>query len=107
MNYKRELSKATLEEIENLMWDLFTDIPHPWYDEEFAIDVQKAFNLKEVDVRPKWGGVPLSQEICKKHNIEVKKQIPVLNIYILKNAIINLLHRRDMGYAGNCPALRP
>jgi len=85
-----------LDKVEDLMWDFFTDIPHSWYDVDFTKDVQKAFTMKKVNNRPDWGGVPLSDETCRKYKIEIEKKIPVINIYVLKNAIINLLHRRDM-----------
>jgi hypothetical protein len=79
-----------------MMWDFFTDIPHSWYDEQFTDDVKKAFMQKTIDVRPIWGDVRLSKETCEKYTMALTKTITSLNIYLLKNAIINLLHRRDM-----------
>ena len=98
LNIKRALMNVDvdMDMIESMMWDLFTDIPHAWYDVQFSIDVKKAFTTKKVDNRPEWAGVPMNLEICKKYNISPTKIIPVINIYILKNAIFNLLHRRDM-----------
>lgn len=98
LNVKRAIASIDydVENVENMMWDLFTDIPHSWYDEDFTVDVKKAFSVKTIDIRPSWGDTKLSIEVCEKYGYKIKEEIPVLNIYVLKNAIINLLHRRDM-----------
>ncbi len=98
MNIKRALMNTDIDigKIEDMMWDFFTDIPHSWYDEQFTDDVKKAFIQKTIDARPVWGDVRLSEETCKKYGMALTKTITSINIYLLKNAIINLLHRRDM-----------
>lgn len=98
MNIKRAISSGELsiDRIEDMMWDFFTDIPHDWYDNQFSVETKKAFMQKEVDCRPVWGDVKLSPEICKQYGMAVKKTVTTINVYVLKNAIINLLHRRDM-----------
>jgi len=89
-------SEIDVEDLENQLWDLFTDIPHDWYDKEFIDEVKASFIKKQMDVRPKWGTTPLSIKYCKDNNIPLTKTISNLNPFLLKNAIINLLHRRDM-----------
>jgi len=98
MNIKRALANAEIpiEKIEDMMWDFFTDIPHSWYDEQFTDDVKKAFMQRKIDARPIWGDVRLSVATCEKYNMPTEKVVTSINIYILKNAIVNLLHRRDM-----------
>jgi len=98
MNIKRALANADIDvaKIEDMMWDFFTDIPHSWYDEQFTDDVKKAFVQKTVDARPVWGDVRLSVATCKLYDMPTEKVLTSINIYILKNAIVNLLHRRDM-----------
>ena len=98
MNIKRALMNTDIDmtKIEDMMWDFFTDIPHSWYDEQFTDDVKKAFIQKTIDARPIWGDVRLSKATCEKYNMPITKTITSINIYILKNAIVNLLHRRDM-----------
>lgn len=95
---KRAIASGTvdIDKIEDMMWDFFTDIPHDWYDEEFSSDVRKSFIQKDVDCRPLWGEVKISYETCEKYGIKTKKILTKVNIYLLKNAIINLMHRRDM-----------
>jgi len=85
-----------MNKIEDMMWDFFTDIPHSWYDETFTEEVMKAFIQKTIDARPIWGDVRLSKETCEKYNMPITKTVTSINIYLLKNAIVNLLHRRDM-----------
>ena len=98
LHIKRAIASGTigLDKIEDMMWDFFTDIPHDWYDEQFSDEVRKSFIQKKVDCRPLWGEVKLSQETCEKYGMAVEKTVTKVNIYLLKNAIINLMHRRDM-----------
>ena len=98
LHIKQAISNTEIspERIEDMMWDFFTDIPHSWYDEEFTVEVKRAFIQKTVDARPLWGDVKLSHEVCEKYNIAVTKTVTGINVYLLKNAIVNLLHRRDM-----------
>ena len=98
LNIKRAIASGIvdLDKLEDMMWDFFTDIPHDWYDEQFSSEVRKAFIQKTVDCRPLWGIVKLSHETCLKHGLETEKKLTTVNIYLLKNAIINLMHRRDM-----------
>jgi hypothetical protein len=98
LNIKRAIGKdeLDLDNLENMMWDFYTDIPHSWYDKEFVLDVKKSFISRDVDNRPVWGGQKLSIEKCEELGLETKKTLVGINIFLLKNAIVNLLHRRDM-----------
>ena len=98
LNIKKAIGDTEIDitKLENMIWDLFTDIPHSWYDEEFSKDVKNSFISKTIDNRPSWGGVKLSTRLCKEKGIPLTKSIVAVNIYLLKNAIVNLLHRRDM-----------
>ena len=98
LHIKRAIANTEInpERIEDMMWDFFTDIPHSWYDEDFTKEVKRAFIQKTVDARPLWGDVKLSKETCDRYEIAVTKTVTGINVYLLKNAIINLLHRRDM-----------
>jgi hypothetical protein len=95
---KRMMSKEDVEpqRIEDMMWDFLSDIPHDWMDAEFINDIKKSFLIRLVDARPLWGNVRLSIEKCKELNLPLEREITSMNPYLLKNAIVNLLHRRDM-----------
>ncbi|MBD3195780.1 MAG: hypothetical protein GF317_12030 [Candidatus Lokiarchaeota archaeon] len=98
LNLKRAIAKddIDLDKLENMMWDFFTDIPHSWYDEDFINDVKKSIITRKVDNRPVWGGQKLSLKKCEELGLSIKKTLVGINIFLLKNAIVNLLHRRDM-----------
>ena len=95
---KRMMGKEDADEnrIQEMMWDFLSDIPHDWSDKEFIDDVKRAFIKRKIDVRPIWGSAKISIDRCKELNMPIDKEINEMNPYLLKNAIINLLHRRDM-----------
>jgi len=95
---KRMMGKEDVDisRIEDMMWDFFTDIPFDWYDEKFIEDIKKAFLKRKIDARPMWGNVRLSVEKCNELKLSLFKEVTTMNPYLLKNAIVNLLHRRDM-----------
>lgn len=98
VNFKKAIFNKSVTKtfLDKLMWDFITDIPTSWYDEQFLIDARSSFITSTIDCRPVWGGAKLSEETCLKHGYEITKQHTELNPFVLKNAIINLLHRRDM-----------
>lgn len=92
------MSKDDLDDnrLQEMMWDFLSDIPHDWSDKEFIEDVKRAFIKRRIDVRPVWGVAKISLKTCEELGIPTEKEVSEMNPYLLKNAILNLLHRRDM-----------
>lgn len=88
--------KTEFKTIQQLMLDFLTDIPDSWKDEDFQEEMKKVMKIRKIDVRPSFAGQKRSVESCKKLNISIIKEIKEINYFTLKNAIINLLDRRQM-----------
>lgn len=88
--------KIEFKTIQQLMLDFLTDIPDTWKDEEFEKEMEKVMKKRNIDIRPSFAGQKLSVEKCKEYNINIIKEVKEINYFTLKNAIINLLDRRQM-----------
>lgn len=87
---------ANISQIQWLIRDLYTDIPDSWISQSFVDDVTKCMVMKVIDVRVRFAGVPLSKEYHERRNIEMFKHVKIVDYFMLKNAIINLLDGLNM-----------
>lgn len=88
--------KVSIIKVNTMIMNLLNDIPNTWYDNEFEKDIKNVTREREVPNVIEFCGVPLSKKYMKKHNIPLTKKIPDVNFFKLKNAIINVLDRRNM-----------
>lgn len=88
--------KVSMSKINTMMMSLKHDIPTTWYDDDFEKDIKDVVQQKEVPNIISWCGVPMSVDYMKRHNIPLTKKVMNVNYFKLKNAIINLLDRRNM-----------
>lgn len=82
--------------VNTMIMNLLNDIPNTWYDKEFEKDIKNVTKEREVPNVIEFCGVSLSKKYMEKHDIPLTKKIPDVNFFRLKNAIINLLDRRNM-----------
>ena len=85
-----------LDIIENLVIGLYTKIPDTWRDNQFEDDLEKSASVVKVDLRPQWGEIILSKQMCIKQGIPFEAERVIINYFKLLNAIINLLDRRGI-----------
>lgn len=88
--------KVSMLKVNTMIMNLLNDIPDTWYDDEFEKDIKKVTTIREVPNIIEFCGVALSKNYLKKHKIPLTKKIPEVNFFRLKNAIINVLDRRNM-----------
>lgn len=88
--------KVSMSKIKIMIMNYLNDIPSSWYDEDFENDIKGVVSEKEVPNIQKWAGVTLSKEYMKKHDIPLTKKVRDVDFFRLKNAIVNLLDRRNM-----------
>jgi len=83
-------------EVEEAIKGLIHLIPDSWKDEQFEEDYEKAIEEYEEDVRPKYGGVRLDKETCKKLGLPITQKVERIDWYKAFQACINLLDRRGL-----------
>jgi len=83
-------------EVEEAIKGLIHLIPDSWKDEQFKEDYEKATEEYEEDVRPKYGGVRLDKETCKKLGLPITQKVERIDWYKAFQACINLLDRRGL-----------
>lgn len=88
--------KVSMLKVNTMIINFLNDIPNTWYDEEFEKDIKNVITDKEVPNIIEFCGVALSKNYMKKHDLPLTIKIPDVNFFRLKNAIINLLDRRNM-----------
>jgi len=71
-------------------------IPESYKDKKFKKDMEKATIKKQIDLRPKFCGLPATLETCKELGIEPFKEVTTFDYYDLFQACMNLLQRRHM-----------
>lgn len=98
MNIKSAINSDTINinKINTMIMDLLFDIPSSWYDEDFSRDVKSVIKIRSIPNVVMWAGVSLSKEYMEKHDLPMTKEVKEVNYFRLKNAIINLLDRRNM-----------
>lgn len=98
LSIKRFLLKsdANLDDLENFIVDFFTDIPNAWFDDKFLIAMKNVVEYQEIEILGEFAGVTLDKEFSKEIGVYKKIKKPKINFFKLKNAIINLLHRRNL-----------
>lgn len=88
--------KTSMLKVQTMIMNLLNDIPNSWYDPEFEKDIKNVIKEREIPNTIEFCGVALSKNYMKKHKIPLTKKLPEVNFFRLKNAIINLLDRRNM-----------
>jgi len=83
-------------EVEEAIKGLIHLIPDSWKDKQFKEDYEKATEEYEKDVRPKYGGVRLDKETCKKLGLPITQKAERIDWYKAFQACINLLDRRGL-----------
>lgn len=98
MNIKSALNSdnPNTNKINTMIMDLFFDIPSSWYDEDFSNDMKQIVKTRKVPNVVMWAGVSLSIEYMKEHDLKLTKDVREISYFCMKNAIINLLDRRNM-----------
>jgi len=98
MNIKSAINadNININKINTMIMDLLFDIPSSWYDEDFSKDVKSVIKTRSVPNVVMWAGVSLSKEYMEKHDIPLTKKVRDVDFFRLKNAIVNLLDRRNM-----------
>ena len=72
---------------------LHDNIPESWHDQKFREDIEAAKVTRKIDVRPRFCGVPPSEEYCKDNDITVFKEEIGFQYNKMYRACINLLDR--------------
>lgn len=86
----------TISKVNTMILDFLYDIPSSWYDIQFAEDIKKVFKIRKVRNIIKWGAITMSEDYMKRNNIPLTKKTKEPDYFLLKNAIINVLDRRNM-----------
>jgi hypothetical protein len=85
-----------MSKVNTMILDLMFDIPKTWYDTQFQDDIKSIVKVRKVPNIIKFAGVQASKEYMKRHKKPLTKEVREVNYFRLKNAIINLLDRRNM-----------
>jgi len=100
LNIQRVIIKDYYDpaEIVDAVETLIAMIPATWRltDEDFQDDIKNARVTYPVDIRPSFGGITATHEICEKMGWAVSKEESELNHFKAFNAVINLLDRKRM-----------
>ena len=86
------------QDVQNAIRGLVKMIPESWTrsDEEWQDDMKKAIIKKKIDIRPKFGDVRASKELCKKNGWQMFKIIEIPDYFQLLQTVINKLNRLGM-----------
>ncbi len=88
--------KISMNKVKTMIMNLLNDIPHSWYDLDFEKAIKGVTKEREVPNVIEFSGARLSNAYMKKHEIPLTKKVTDVDFFRLKNAIINLLDRRNM-----------
>ncbi len=88
--------KTSMVKVQTMIMNLLNDIPDTWYDNKFEEDIKSVITKREVPNIIEFCGVPLSKNYMERHKIPLTKKVSEVNFFRLKNAIINVLDRRNM-----------
>ena len=88
--------KTSMLKVQTMIMNLLNDIPDTWYDDKFEKDIKNVIKEREVPNIIEFCGIPLSNNYMKRHKIPLTKKVSEVNFFKLKNAIINVLDRRNM-----------
>jgi len=88
--------KISMNKVKTMIMNLLNDIPNSWYDIDFEKDIEGVTREREIPNLIEFVGVPLSKKYMEKNEIPLTKKVNDVNFFKLKNAIINLLDRRNM-----------
>ena len=88
--------KISINKVKTMIMNLLNDIPNSWYDEAFEKDIKGVTKEKEIPNIIEFSGVALSLDYMKRNKIPLTKKVTDVDFFRLKNAIINLLDRRNM-----------
>ena len=88
----------TRRELEESIRGLVAMIPDIWKDndQQWLADYAKSMNEVEVDIRPSFAGVKMSESLCKKRGFPMTKKISVPDYFIILQAVFNKLFRMGM-----------
>jgi len=84
------------DKVEGMIMSFYYKIPDTWKDKPFADAINSAKESKIVDVRPRYGNIPLNKELCIKHGFKLEETVEEINYFKILNAIINLMDRLNM-----------
>lgn len=88
--------KVSMSKIKMMILNYLNDIPFSWYDPEFENDIKNVIKEKETPNIIKFCGFALSNAYMERHDIPLTKKVNNVDFFKLKNAIVNLLDRRNM-----------
>jgi hypothetical protein len=90
-----DFSRTQLEES---IKGLVSMIPDIWKndDPEWKADYEKATKELIIDIRPKFAGVRMKNELCKKRGIPITDTIKITDYFIVLQAVFNKLFRMGM-----------
>jgi len=84
------------DKVEGLIMLFYYKIPETWKDKQFIDDINASKESKIVDVRPRFGKIPLDKELCKEYGLKIKEKVEYINYLKIVQAIINLMDRLNM-----------
>ena len=87
---------ASMKDIQKLILNFLVSIPDAYKDQQFENDMKQVMKVRKIDIRPRNAGTPLSMAYCRKEEIPIYKTVREIKYFKLKNALTNLLHRRNM-----------
>jgi len=88
--------KISMSKIKIMILNYLNDIPSSWYDPQFEKDIDGVVKEKEIPNVIKFCGVIMSKAYMEKHDVPLTKKVTDVDFFRLKNAIVNLLDRRNM-----------
>jgi len=88
--------KVSMNKVKTMIMNLLNDIPNTWYDLDFEKDIKNVTRKREIPNIIEFSGVPLSNAYMERNKIPLTKIVIDVDFFRLKNAIINLLDRRNM-----------
>jgi len=84
------------DKVEGLIMLFYYKIPETWKDKQFIEDMNASKESKTVDVRPKFGQIPLNKELCEEYGLKIEEKVEYVNYLKILQAIINLMDRLNM-----------
>lgn len=87
-----EAAKEVIDSVEALVHQ----IPDLYKDEAFKKEIKAAVLEIRKDIRPKFGGISMDDDVCKELGIPTMEKVIERDPWAMLQAVINLLQRRSM-----------
>lgn len=94
----RKEGSQSEQQVRESVLAVYDKIPDAWVktDKQWKKDIDEAIKEIDVDVRPVWGGIKLSEEYCRNNGIPITEKKEKIDPHKLLHACVNVFQRRSL-----------